>query len=57
MPEKKRWKVVEVKVLVSSEHEPALVYRLPSGYAGREIEVFEDAFETLEVKYVAKAGE
>lgn len=57
MAKKKRWKTVEVKVLVSSMHEPALVYRLPSGYAGREIEVFEDAFETLEVKYVAKDSE
>lgn len=57
MSEKKRWKTVEVKALVSSAHEPALMYRLPSGYSGREIEVFEDAFETLEVKYVAKDSE
>ena len=50
----REWKEVTVKMLVTTHDEPVLVYRLPSGYTGREIEVYEDAFENLEVKHLTE---
>ena len=53
---RKQWKIITAKKMVDSIDNPEIVYRLSSGYTDREIEVFEDAYETLSVKHVYKKG-
>ena len=47
-------KKVEVLCLMPNSDEPEIYYLLPSGYKDSEIEVYESAYEQLEVRLVPK---
>ena len=51
--DKRRWKKVEVEVMISTIDSPELIYRLPSRFLDKKIEVYEDPFN-LAIKYVCK---
>ena len=48
-------KIEKIEVLrITLDNVPEIYYILPSGYKDKEIEVFESAYEELEVKLVSK---
>ena len=47
------WKTVEVGYR-SVDDGFAVIFRLPSGFKGQQIEVYEDAWEDLSVRHIPK---
>ena len=48
-------KIEKIEILrITLDNVPEVYYILPSGYKDKEIEVFESAYEELEVKLVNK---
>lgn len=55
-----QWEKIKVKRMlkfnsqICNRRVPSIIFRLPSGFYGREIEVYEDPIDVLEVRYIYK---